>query len=287
MNKFIEEKLKQLNIVIAKETKQNVVALCCFHAEHTPSLFIHKETGAYHCFGCDASGSFANLYFKLTGKKLKHEPMTFKNVIMKFDIKKDKDYEIPNFKLKRLSDRCIDYLVNERNLKESIIEDSLIYYVKDEKFNDAYLCFPVMFKGKLVGAELRLYKKSNYLSKSIKYGNLSRYLYDYDNIEKNKEYVIIVEGIFDHLYLKQFGYNVTHIFGDKLYDSQIVQLMKFHKILLMFDGDSEGKEASKKYYALIKQYNDNVVNIIPPMGLDPKDLEKEQLEHLLRKHIEK
>jgi len=281
MNKFIEEKLKQLNIVIAKETKENVVALCCFHAEHTPSLFIHKETGAYHCFGCGASGSFANLYFKLTGKKLKHEPMIFKNVIMKFDIKKDKDYEIPNFKLKRLSDRCIDYLVNERNLKESIIEDSLIYYVKDEKFNDAYLCFPVMFKGELVGCELRLYKKSNYLAKSIKYGNLSKYLYNYDEAEKNKNYVIIVEGIFDQLYLQQYGYNAISIFGDKLYQEQITLLFKFHKIILMFDGDDAGREALSKYSQLLKQYHDKIYNIKMPLGLDPKNLDESQLKYLL------
>jgi len=285
MNKFIVNKLKELNLTIAKETKDNFVLLCVYHNEKTPSLFVHKDTGSFNCFGCGEHGTFAKLYHHLTGKKLKHEPQTFKDVIMKFDIKKDKDYEIPNFKLKKLNDRCIDYLENERNLKESIIEDSLVYYIIDEKFNDSYLCFPVMFKKQLVGCELRLYKKSNYLAKSIKYGNLSKYLYDYDDAEKNKEYVIVVEGIFDHLYLKQFGYNVVHIFGDKLYDEQIVKLMKFHKIILMFDGDSEGKENSKRYYDILKQYSDNVINIIPPMFLDPKDLEKEQLEHILRKHI--
>lgn len=287
INSFIQYTLKKIGIKISGETKTHWKSLCVFHNEHTASLFINKQSGIFKCFGCGESGSFEKLYFKITGKRLKHKPISFKDVLIKYDIHKDKKYKIPKFKLGRLTKRCKKYLYNVRHLNKDIVGQSLIFYVKSKKFNNSYLCFPVTFKRQIVGCELRLYKHSNYLIKSIKYGALSRYLYCYDEAIKNKEYVIITEGLFDTLYLRQFGYNAVGIFGDKFYNEQIVKIMKFHKVLLMFDGDNAGREASKKYLEILRQYNSNVERIKIPISLDPKDLDKKQLKKILKKYIDK
>lgn len=35
---------------------RNLVALCPFHDEHTPSFVVRESTGRFHCFGCGAGG---------------------------------------------------------------------------------------------------------------------------------------------------------------------------------------------------------------------------------------
>jgi DNA primase len=34
----------------------NLVGLCPFHREATPSFYVNPERGFFHCFGCKASG---------------------------------------------------------------------------------------------------------------------------------------------------------------------------------------------------------------------------------------
>lgn len=287
INNFVYHILQKLDIKIDGETKTHYKILCKFHSEKTASLFINKGNGSFKCFGCGESGSFKQFYFRVTGKQLQHEPISFKNILMKFDIKRDKDNKIPNFKLGRLNRECKQYLRNVRHLSKKIIRQSLIFYIKSKKFNNSYLCFPVLYNNQFAGCEIRLYKHSNFLKKSIKYGTLSKYLYGYDEAIKNKEYVIVVEGLFDVFRLRQFGYNAVGIFGSTLYNSQIVKLLKFHKMILMFDGDNSGYEAGKKYLTILRQYNDNVYNIKLPISLDPKDLSKKQLQKILKKYLTK
>lgn len=43
-------------------------APCCFHAEKTASLKINDQRGAYHCFGCGASGDHFDVLRELGGK---------------------------------------------------------------------------------------------------------------------------------------------------------------------------------------------------------------------------
>jgi len=69
-------------------------------------------------FGCGDGGTFKKFYYKITGKPLQHEPISFKNVLMKYDIQRDKNKKIPNFKLRRLNKECKGYLKNVRNLNK-------------------------------------------------------------------------------------------------------------------------------------------------------------------------
>lgn len=40
-----------------RQSGGNLVGLCPFHQEKTPSFHVYKDTGTYHCFGCGAHGS--------------------------------------------------------------------------------------------------------------------------------------------------------------------------------------------------------------------------------------
>lgn len=42
--------------------------LCCFHADHHPSLYLNLETGAYKCFACGKNGrDIIDFYQRLHG----------------------------------------------------------------------------------------------------------------------------------------------------------------------------------------------------------------------------
>ena len=39
-----------------KRRGRNLVGLCPFHNEHTPSFNLYPESGSFYCFGCGAGG---------------------------------------------------------------------------------------------------------------------------------------------------------------------------------------------------------------------------------------
>ena len=39
-----------------KRTGRNMVGLCPFHGEKTPSFHVNVENASFHCFGCGAGG---------------------------------------------------------------------------------------------------------------------------------------------------------------------------------------------------------------------------------------
>ena len=52
-----------------KRRGKNLVGLCPFHNEKTPSFSVNEEKGFYHCFGCGKSGdviAFVRDYFGLS-----------------------------------------------------------------------------------------------------------------------------------------------------------------------------------------------------------------------------
>ena len=53
------------NYVSLKRRGRNMVGLCPFHGEKTPSFNIYTETDSYYCFGCGASGDVISFIMKI------------------------------------------------------------------------------------------------------------------------------------------------------------------------------------------------------------------------------
>ena len=53
------------NYVRLKRRGRNLVGLCPFHGEKTPSFNIYTENGSFYCFGCGAGGDVITFIMKI------------------------------------------------------------------------------------------------------------------------------------------------------------------------------------------------------------------------------
>jgi DNA primase len=107
-------------------------------------------------------------------------------------------------------------------------------------------------------------------SKSFLEGNyLFGLNYSYPYIKK-EDTCIIVEGLFDMMYLFQEGItNVVALGGTSVKVQNLCLLFRFCKnIILLLDGDNAGRDAAGELLSL-QQFGLNVKNIRLPGGMDP------------------
>jgi len=113
---------------------------------------------------------------------------------------------------------------------------------------------------------------------NIIYGSAIKYLlFNFDNARKNKDYVILVEGVFDCMRLHLWGFNCVALCGTKLSNNNRELLLKtFDTIYIALDNDvkndkkNAGQESSEK---IIEQLIDKVqiYNILLPPNKDPDE----------------
>jgi len=48
-----------------KRKGRNLVGLCPFHGEKTPSFTVYTETESFYCFGCGAGGDVISFIMKI------------------------------------------------------------------------------------------------------------------------------------------------------------------------------------------------------------------------------
>jgi len=122
--------------------------------------------------------------------------------------------------------------------------------------------------------------------KNIIYATAIKYLlFNLDMaLERTKDYVIIVEGVFDAMRLFIWGYNAVALLGTKLskYNRSML-LANFDRLYIALDndikdnGDNPGQEAAAKIIESI-QGEIEVFNILLPPGKDPDDCTKDEFQ---------
>jgi hypothetical protein len=56
---------KASGLAVHRKSSDRYVALCCFHAERSPSMTLRPSLDAYHCFSCGAKGGYVALAKRL------------------------------------------------------------------------------------------------------------------------------------------------------------------------------------------------------------------------------
>ena len=113
------------------------------------------------------------------------------------------------------------------------------------------------------------------------------YLFGIDDCEKCCDSLVIVEGAREVMKLTQEGYpNTVAILGAYLSDDKfkLVTEISPKQIYLMFDGDLAGIEITDRVYdKLTRLFAGRVKKCFLPIGRDPKNLDKAELDKLVRK----
>lgn len=189
---------------------------CIFHSERTPSLDIYLEKGFYRCWGCHKTGRMIDIAAYVPEiydyiSKLPEEEWRKKRKVLDINEKKSGN--------------------NEDFLKKYLWEQRKIFKLCGPAYIEKnYIVFPY---------EGGKHKRKLYSKEFLQEGEKNFYP---DGIEKEKK-VILVEGPFDALYLRQFGYPAYACLGKSIIKPE---RLKNKHIILFFDPDVTEEHVAKE-----------------------------------------
>ena len=110
------------------------------------------------------------------------------------------------------------------------------------------LVIPLIDDGKCYGL-VRRATNSNQRPKYLttKGFDNSKFLYGYDSLNMNEDYVVVTEGCIDTIVSRQLGLNSVAIMGTDLTEYKLKKLAyNFDKVMLMLDNDDAGNLAEER-----------------------------------------
>ena len=284
---------------------------CPFHEEKTASFFYCISKKFFYCYGCKKHGDVYDYVMhknKSTFKDALDFILTFfkiNNNISKEDIKKITSYKKELEALKQnqektkfvhFTEQDIETMIEFRRslkLKTNFLNETLDFFETGFDTNEQRIVFPLRDEhGALVGATGRTIK-ANFKELKIpkwrhyKNSDTSKTFFNIKNgILFSKEAdnsIIIVEGPKDVIWLHQNGFkNVIGCLTNNVSQAQKSILLKhFMTIYLFLDGDKGGEIGKSDILKKIGGYF-NIFNVDTPVGKDPDELTKEELDNVIR-----
>lgn len=258
---------KRLGTLKKKPGKNEVSAMCPFHADKTPSLSINLTTGLWKCFGCNLGGNIIQFESKLKNIDTR---TAYANICAEFGIetkfnndKQEKEELIQKWHDTLVSNKKIlDQFEQVRGIKIDIIKKYRLGYDTEQN----RLSIPVYIRG--ICVNIRKYKKGD----ANKYIGITNYnsptLFPFDNIQGDQIY--LMEGELDCLLALQLGLNaVTVTGGAGSWDSSWDMYFSDKELIICYDIDKAGKEGAEKIYNRLKTICKSIKNIELPITSPP------------------
>lgn len=195
-----------------KKQGANLIGLCPFHNEKSPSFTVSQAKGIYKCFGCGRSGDAIQFI-------IEHEKKSYIESIewlaKKYNIEIEesgprKEYVKPIQRLEKLDKKKIEWFENIRKISNDTllrlkVTEAVEWMPQFEK-EVPVVCFNYFKNAELVNIKFRGPKKSFKLSKDSEL-----IFYNLDALE-GEETGVIVEGEIDTATLIECGiYNVVGV----------------------------------------------------------------------------
>jgi len=277
-----EEILKENNIDYIIRGKDLIIS--CLNPQHEdihPSMHVNKETGISHCFSCKHT---LNLFTR------------FNKVLNTLTLKQSSILE----KIRKIKPEILNKPIDYQPFVEQYRNISAVTFKKfdvftSEKDFEGRVVVPITnFKNNIVGFIGR-YKHSKLDPKYfIQPAMVDLPLFP-SAININSDTLIIVEGIFDLLYLYDNEiYNVITGFGlvapnkkDKFNVKLHERFMPYKiagiiKIIILYDGDKAGRKAADKLREGLEDFIFvDIINL--PDDIDPNNMSSKQIKLLKEK----
>lgn len=290
--------------------------------DENPSFSINSNTGEFYCYSCNAGGkSLVTLVMflinvdkeaaiKHLGYKSTGDMQTTDNNRLMAECKTlfAKAATIPAIRANMLGyfgtrqipiteevmqryDIGFGYYKIHPRLKhhnQTTLEKANIFS-GDVFLPESRITIPIISRGQLIGFSCRSMTSSN----TRKYINcFNKELYPMHTwmagLEQGKE-IYIVEGIFDMIRMKEYGFNAAALMGTHITKERAKLLTGYDKIYICLDNDSAGVTAATRFIETRSGILDGacikVVNL--PGRKDPDECTKEEIEEAVRnsKHI--
>ena len=274
----VEELLKKQEIYYTEKGKDYVIT--CLNPDHidsNPSMRVDKVTGMTHCFSC---GFKPNLF--------KHFGILDNFVSIKTAKLKQKLADLfINFNGVEFPCATIPYNRVFRGISVKTLKEFGAFYTQDKEELQDRIWFPitdtrnktVVFVGRHTMSQGNPRYLNNPKGSTVPLFPLT--------FSKKYKSVVIVEGIFDMLNLRDKGLeNVCCAFGtNTLQGDTGAKLLSFkivgiNKVYLMFDGDAAGTEAMDKLQPLIEAEGFLVEQIKVAEDTDPGDMDQESVDSI-------
>lgn len=284
----IEEVLSYYGIVNLKRSGNLLHGSCPIHQGDNPRAFnVSLDKNLWNCFTHCGGGSVIDLIMKIENISLYEAILRAEQMIGDCKVKKKESIRAETVKKNkplefRLTlDPAHPYL-KKRGIKfetakyfgivycnYGILKGRIAIPIYDDKAKLVAYC------GRAVNNEKLKYKFPKGFRKNL-------VLYNYHNVKNSKEKeVVVVEGYFDLFRVYQAGYSCVALMGRSISPAQEQLLVSLNKkLVLMFDGDRPGKEATRKAIEQLKgKVGFRVITL--KNNIQPDDLTEAQIKALL------
>jgi DNA primase len=267
---------------------RSVWILCPFHDEQKASLHIDIEDGRWYCFGCGKGGGFAKFISLFEGISVKEVLRRYNGLHLggsHFAVLNKNDEKVDLDKLWRLYQNAeVEYVPGFLQDRGISVDDMRVFGLRicleRVKFKNVnlygWLLAPIFdWSGTFRGLTMR--KISNREKVFVNSFSATRDGYFWrEDMLLMRDFVVLVEGIFDVIHLMRFGINALAVFSNRVSDMQVSRLLKagFRAVWVFFDPDS--RDVSRKVAErlnLLGMASGCVYANTDPDGLNLTDLE--------------
>ena len=242
------------------------------HEDSNPSCRVDRESGVFHCFACGWKGNIFK-YFGIITSVVSEKTSSLK--------RKLREMQTNLSIVPQTLPGAVKYTESFRGISAKTLSKFEAFTTNSQEGLEARLIFPI----RNVRGDITVYHGRHMFSdEQPKYKNYPRKveLFPYPVIvDKNKDYIVLVEGIFDMLNLYDKGLiNSVCAFGTssllnfknpKILEHKLLpyKVQGITKIYVAFDPDDAGVKAGTALVEMIKKLGYYSEFVALPDGKDP------------------
>ena len=303
----LKELVEERTDTVLKKAGVNRYMGRCPHPDHNDSdasFYVDLDKNTWCCYGCHSDkknaqeGNYGSDCIALlqwldnNSQSWSHYVKELaKRINMPLPAEKNQQLLMKNYKLcmkyyNGMTDDAYDYVYG-RELENDTLDK---WYIGFDSY-DNRIVFPLLdsynnvvgFNKRLIDAKTKGVKQKYIHSSNSEVFEKAKYIYGLNHIDKNADYIILTEGVFDVILPQQYGVkNTVCALGTTLSDYQVDLLAKYNKeIIVAYDCDEKGLKTLKKVMPQFKKAGVKAKMLPLPEDTDLADLSLQLKEGLL------